>query len=192
MLSMLSYSAESSPIHRGVFLARSLLGVTLKPPPEAAAPLAASLHPSLNTRERVALQTKGGACMTCHGTINSLGFTLERFDAVGRLREKDNAKLIDSNGWYVARDGKKVTLENASGLGRYLANSPDAHRAFTEHLFHHLLKQPTRAYGVDTLEKMTLYFEKNSLNMRQLAAEMARMACTEKTGVKSQEVSKQP
>jgi hypothetical protein len=90
------------------------LGVTLKPPPEAAAPLAASLHPSLNTRERVALQTKGGACMTCHGTINSLGFTLERFDAVGRLREKDNAKLIDSNGWYIARDGKKVTLENAA------------------------------------------------------------------------------
>ena len=192
MLSMLSYSAESSPIHRGVFLARSLLGVTLKPPPEAAAPLAASLHPSLNTRERVALQTKGGACMTCHGTINSLGFTLERFDAVGRLREKDNAKLIDSNGWYVARDGKKVTLENASGLGRYLANSPDAHRAFTEHLFHHLLKQPTRAYGADTLEKMTLYFEKNSLNMRQLAAEMARLACTEKAGVKLQEVSKKP
>ena len=192
MLSMLSYSAESSPIHRGVFLARSLLGVSLKPPPEAAAPLAASLHPSLTTRERVALQTKGGACMTCHGTINSLGFTLERFDAVGRLREKDNAKVIDSNGWYVARDGKKITLENAQGLGRYLASSPDAHRAFTEHMFHHLLKQPTRAYGAETLEQMTRYFEKNSLNMRQLAAEMARMACTEKAGVKLQEVGKQP
>ena len=192
MLSMLSYSAESSPIHRGVFLARSLLGVTLKPPPEAAAPLAASLHPSLNTRERVALQTKGGACMTCHGTINSLGFTLERFDAVGRLREKDNAKSIDSNGWYVARDGKKVSLENAQSLGRYLANSPDAHRAFTEQMFHHMLKQPTRAYGAETLEQLTLYFEKNSLNMRQLAAEMARMACSANAKVKSREVSKQP
>ena len=192
MLSMLSYSAESSPIHRGVFLARSLLGVTLKPPPEAAAPLAASLHPSLNTRERVALQTKGGACMTCHGTINSLGFTLERFDAVGRLREKDNAKSIDSNGWYVARDGKKVTLENAQSLGRYLANSPDAHRAFTEQMFHNMLKQPTRAYGAETLEQLTLYFEKNSLNMRQLAAEMARMACSANAKGKSREVSKQP
>ena len=192
MLSMLSYSAESSPIHRGVFLARSLLGVTLKPPPEAAAPLAASLHPSLNTRERVALQTKGGACMTCHGTINSLGFTLERFDAVGRLREKDNAKSIDSNGWYVARDGKKVSLENAQSLGRYLANSPDAHRAFTEQMFHHMLKQPTRAYGAETLEQLTLYFEKNSLNMRQLAAEMARMACSANAKEKSREVSKQP
>lgn len=192
MLSMLSYSAESSPIHRGVFLARSLLGVTLKPPPEAAAPLAASLHPSLNTRERVALQTKGGACMTCHGTINSLGFTLERFDAVGRLREKDNAKSIDSNGWYVARDGKKVSLENAQSLGKYLANSSDAHRAFTEQMFHHMLKQPTRAYGADTLEQLTLYFEKNSLNMRQLAAEMARMAYSANAKVKSHEVSKQP
>lgn len=192
MLSMLSYSAESSPIHRGVFLARSLLGVTLKPPPEAAAPLAASLHPSLNTRERVALQTKGGACMTCHGTINSLGFTLERFDAVGRLREKDNSKPIDSNGWYVARDGKKVALENAQSLGLYLANSPDAHRAFTEQMFHHMLKQPTRAYGAETLDQLTLYFEKNSLNMRQLAAEMARMACSANAKVKPHEVSKQP
>ena len=192
MLSMLSYSAESSPIHRGVFLARSLLGVTLKPPPEAAAPLPTSLHPSLTTRERVALQTKGGACMTCHGTINSLGFTLEKFDAVGRLREKDNEKLIDSNGSYIARDGKKITLENAQSLGSYLANSPDAHRAFTEQLFHHLLKQPTRAYGPETLEQMTQYFEKNSLNMRQLASEMARMACSEKAGLKLQEVTKQP
>jgi hypothetical protein len=168
------------------------LGVTLKPPPEAAAPLAASLHPSLNTRERVALQTKGGACMTCHGTINSLGFTLERFDAVGRLREKDNTKSIDSNGWYVARDGKKVTFENAQSLGRYLANSPDAHRAFTEQMFHHMLKQPTRAYGAETLEQLTLYFEKNSLNMRQLAAEMARMACSANAKIKPREVSKQP
>ncbi|NBR05210.1 MAG: DUF1592 domain-containing protein [Planctomycetes bacterium] len=192
MLSMLSYSAESSPIHRGVFLARSLLGVSLKPPPEAAAPLAASLHPSLTTRERVALQTKGGACMTCHATINSLGFTLERFDAVGRLREKDNSKLIDSSGWYVARDGKKIAIENAQGLGQYLASSPDAHRAFAEQMFHHLLKQPTRAYGAETLEQLTRYFEKNSLNMRKLAGEMARMACTEKTGVKLQEVGKQP
>jgi len=30
------------------------------------------------------------------------------------------------------------------------------------------------------------------LNMRQLAAEMARLACTEKAGVKLQEVSKKP
>lgn len=192
MLSMLSYSAESSPIHRGVFVARSLLGVNLKPPPEAAAPFAASLHPSLTTRERVVLQTKGGDCMTCHGTINSLGFTLEKFDAVGRLREKDNSKVVDSTGWYVARDGKKIILENAVGLGLFLADSPDAQRAFTEHMFHHLLKQPTRAYGSETLEKLTMYFRENSLNMRKLAAEITRLACTASLRGNPQEASKQP
>ena len=35
-----AYGAETSPIHRGVFVARSLLGVALKPPPEAVAPIA--------------------------------------------------------------------------------------------------------------------------------------------------------
>ena len=192
ILSMLAYSAESSPIHRGVFVARSLLGVNLKPPPEAAAPFAASLHPSLTTRERVVLQTKSGDCMTCHGTINSLGFTLEKFDAVGRLREKDNSKPVDSNGSYVARDGKKIILENAGGLGLFLAGSPDAQRAFTEHMFHHLLKQPTRAYGADTLEQLTAYFRENSLNMRKLATEITRLACTASLGAKLQEAVRQP
>lgn len=192
LLSMLAYSAESSPIHRGVFLARGVMGVTLKPPPEAVAPLATSLHPSLTTRERVIMQTKAGVCMTCHGTINSLGFTLEQFDAVGRLREKDNAKPIDSTGWYIARDGKKIVFENARDLGEYLATSRDTHRAFTEHLFHHLLKQPTRAYGADTLDQLTDYFEKNSLNMQKLAGEMTRMALVGKSGNKEQKVSKQP
>jgi len=59
-------------------------------------------------------------------------------------------------------------------------------------MFHHLLKQPTRAYGAETLEQLTLYFEKNSLNMRQLAAEMARMACSANAKIKPREVSKQP
>jgi hypothetical protein len=56
-MSVLSYPASSSPIHRGVFLARSILGNVLKPPKQAIAPLAADQAPDLTTRERVAAQT---------------------------------------------------------------------------------------------------------------------------------------
>ena len=49
-----AYTATSSPIHRGVFIARSVLGRVLRPPPEAVAPLAPDLHPDLTTRQRVA------------------------------------------------------------------------------------------------------------------------------------------
>jgi len=48
---------------------------------DAFTPLAEDLHPTLTTRERVALQTSPAACQSCHTTINALGFTLEHFDA---------------------------------------------------------------------------------------------------------------
>ena len=92
LLASFAYTATSSPIHRGVFLARSVLGRSLRPPPEAFAPLPPDLHPDLTTRERVALQTSPQACMTCHAMINPLGFTLENFDAVGRFRDEENGQ----------------------------------------------------------------------------------------------------
>ena len=53
LMANFAYTATSSPIHRGVFIARSVLGRVLRPPPEAVAPLAADLHPDLTTRQRV-------------------------------------------------------------------------------------------------------------------------------------------
>ena len=45
LLANYAYNATSSPIHRGVFLARNVLGVSLRPPPDAFAPFAPDLHP---------------------------------------------------------------------------------------------------------------------------------------------------
>ena len=101
-----AYTSTSSPIHRGVFLARNVLGQMLRPPPEAFTPLPAELHPSLTTRERVALQTQPQACQSCHSMINPLGFTLEHFDAVGRYQAKEKDKPIDAAGSYLTRSGE--------------------------------------------------------------------------------------
>ncbi|MEY4190570.1 MAG: hypothetical protein RIR17_1306, partial [Planctomycetota bacterium] len=105
-----------------------------------------------------------------------LGFTLENFDAVGKSRLQDNHKPVDTSGFYIARDGKKVNFQGPKDLGIYVANSQDSHRAFVENLFHHLIQQPTRAYGVNTLDNLTAFFEKNNLNMRKLAGEIVRVA----------------
>ena len=113
LLSRFAYLDGTSPIHRGVLVIRNLLGRTLMPPPVAFAPLAASLHPDLTTRQRVALQTKPAACTGCHSLINPLGFTLERFDAIGRLRDKDNGKAVDATGSYTDRSGVTVKFAGA-------------------------------------------------------------------------------
>ena len=89
LMATFAYTATSSPIHRGVFLARSVLGRSLRPPPEAVAPLPPDLHPDLTTRERVdAADQARGVPDRATAMINPLGFTLENFDAVGRYRER--------------------------------------------------------------------------------------------------------
>lgn len=174
-----AYAGESSPIHRGVFLARGVLGLTLRPPADAFTPLSPDLHPSLTTRERVALQTKAGTCMSCHGVINPLGFTLEHFDAVGRFRAQDRAKPIDGSGSYQTRAGQKVTFAGARDLARFLADSEEVHTAFIEQLFHHLVQQPVRAYGPRKLEELRVSFAATGYNVRKLAVEiMATTALT--------------
>jgi mono/diheme cytochrome c family protein len=180
LMSSFAYTATSSPIHRGVFLARNVLGRVLRPPPEAVAPLAADLHPSLTTRERVTLQTKPEACQSCHGMINPLGFTLERFDAVGRYRTEEKKRPIDAIGYYETRAGDRVTIDGVRSLAAFLTDSEEAHMAFVQQLFHYLVKQPVRAFGRKELSDLTRFFAAHEFNIRKLMVEI--MATTALTG----------
>jgi hypothetical protein len=174
LLASFAYVDATSPIHRGVLIARSLLGRRLQPPPEAVAPVPPDLHPKLTTRERVALQTKPAGCMTCHDLINPLGFTLEKFDAIGRLRAHENGKPVDVTGSYVSRSGKETRFAGVRDLAGFLTKSEEAHEAFVEQLFQHTVKQPVLAYGPDTMTDLRRAFVGNSFNIRkQLVETMA-------------------
>ncbi|MFM8497667.1 MAG: DUF1588 domain-containing protein [Planctomycetia bacterium] len=180
LMSVLSYTAATSPIHRGVFLARSVLGNVLKPPEEAVAPLAPEQHPDLTTRERVALQTRAVACQTCHTMINPLGFALEEFDAIGRHRTAEQRggaeKPIDASGSYLPREGPEAHFRGARELAAYLAASRDAQEAFVQSLFHALVKQPVRAWGPETLETLRTSFEAGGFDIRRLVVDIMLVA----------------
>ena len=173
LLATFSYTATSSPIHRGVFLARGILGRTLRPPPEAVAPLAPDLHPDLTTRERVVLQTRPESCQSCHSLINPLGFALENYDAVGRYRREEKGRPIDATGSYAGRTGESVTYNGARELAAFLADSDEVHTAFVEGLFHYLVKQPIRAYGPDLASELQRAFVESKFNIRKLIAAIA-------------------
>ena len=128
LMATFAYTGASSPIHRGVFLSRGVLGRTLPAPPAAVAPLAPDLHAGLTTRERVTLQTSPKACQMCHAMINPLGYTLENFDAVGRFRKEEKGKPIDATGTYQTRTGETVKFTGARNLASYLAGSEETPR----------------------------------------------------------------
>lgn len=179
LMSGMAYTDASSPIHRGIFLIRYMLGRTLRPPNAAFSPLSPDLHPDLTTRERVALQTSPEGCQVCHSKINGLGFTLENFDAVGRFREMEGPKQVDPSGVYINREGEEVNFQDARQVARYLAESDDAHRAFVSRAFQHFVKQPVAAYGPNKLDELTKKFKESGFNIRSLLVEIAVVAAME-------------
>ncbi len=176
LMSALAYGDASSPIFRGVFLLRHLLGRKMRPPNDAFTPLSPDLHPELTTRQRVELQTSPAACMTCHVRINGLGFTLEGFDAVGRLRHEERSQAIDASGNYVDRAGQQVRFENTADLTRYLAVSDDVQVAFINRMFLHFVKHPVGAYGENRLDELKTRFQESGYNIRELLIEIAVIA----------------
>jgi hypothetical protein len=176
LLSLRAYTDDTSPIHRGVFLTRNLLGNVLKPPPEAVTPVSADLHPGLTTRERVAQQTAPVGCQSCHIIINELGFSLESFDAVGRFRREEVAggtpRPIDASGSYVPREGDPVAFDGSRELAAFLVASPDCQEAFVQDLFHALGKQPVRAWGEEVLPNLQQEFAKNNSDIGHLLVDM--------------------
>jgi mono/diheme cytochrome c family protein len=178
LLATFADATHSSPIRRGVFLARSLLGRALRPPPDSFAPLPVSLHPDLTTRERFVLQTSAQACQSCHGLINPLGFALERFDALGRVRNTDSAKPIDATGGYLSRTGKLANFDGARELATFLADSEETHTAFIEKLFYYSVQQPVRAFGPQALPELRETFVRNEFNIRKLMEDIAVVAAS--------------
>jgi hypothetical protein len=172
LLTAFAYHKASSPIHRGVFLVRNVLGRSLKPPPIAVAPADEGEDPSLTTRQRVAQQTNSAMCQTCHGLINPLGFSLEHYDAVGRFRAREKDKPIDASGAYKTLAGEQIRFEGARGLGEFLAASPETHRSIVQQLFHNAVKQPVSAYGRDQLRELERAFADSDYSLQDLLIEI--------------------
>jgi mono/diheme cytochrome c family protein len=178
LLSAMAYSRTSSPIHRGVFLCRNILGVNLKNPSVAASFEDAKFDPSLTMREKVTSLTKNANCAGCHALINPLGFTLENFDTVGRWRTADNNKPIDTTVDYESEEGGTSHFRGPRDVAQHAISSPFAHDAFIRHLFHHLVKQPPIAFGPSTTEHLRKSFNESGFNIKQLLVAIAKVKAT--------------
>src|SRR5437870_6425596 len=185
LLAAFSYPKSTSPIHRGVFLTRNIVGRALKPPPMAMTFRDEDFAPSLTMREKVAQLTRSQACQTCHSVINPLGFSLEHYDAVGRFRTTEGDRPIDAVSDYTTDEGGKIRLTGARDLAEFAAGSEQAQNAFIEQLFNQIVKQPMLAYGSGVLNRLRQSFINSGFNVKKLLIDIATISArhgTEKTG----------
>ena len=119
VLTTTSAPLRTSPVKRGDWLLRRILGTPTPPPPADAGTLPSDpkTFGSQTLRQILDEHKRHAACAACHLRIDPLGFPLEGFDAVGRVRATyDDGGALDTTGEFA----DKTTINGADGLLRYL------------------------------------------------------------------------
>jgi hypothetical protein len=92
VLAKQSGASRTSPILRGNWVAEVLLGERLPRPPADVPQLPEDeATETLTMRQLTERHSSDPKCYGCHRRIDPYGFSLEAFDAIGRLRERDLA-----------------------------------------------------------------------------------------------------
>ncbi len=124
ILTATSAPLRTSPVRRGDWVLRRILGTAVPPPPPDAGSIPADdkLFGGLSVRERLQVHKRNATCATCHSRIDPLGFPLEHYDSTGRWREHySDGKTIDDFG--TLSDQTQIT--GITGLLDYLQKQQD-------------------------------------------------------------------
>ena len=110
VLTTTSAPLRTSPVKRGDWILRRMLGTPTPPPPADAGNIPADPQAfnGLTLRQRLAEHKRNATCAACHLRIDPLGFPLEGFDAVGRVRSSyPDGTPVDLTGQFA--DDKTIT-----------------------------------------------------------------------------------
>ena len=148
-------AVETAPILRSVRVRRRMLCQDQPDPPagtfaareEKLAELSEILQsPTTTNATKYHLLTEDLPCSNCHEQyINPLGFGMEDFDTVGRVRTTDlNGNSIDSDGTLFAPHryndvDESIPFAGTQGLGQVLSELPSAQACLTKNMFRYVM-----------------------------------------------------
>ena len=122
VLTVTSYATRTSPVLRGHWILKNIVGAPPGPPPANVPSLKdVTVSASLSVRNRLAEHRANAACASCHNLMDPPGLALENFDAVGRWRDLENDEPIDASG--ELSDGTK--FRDVDGLEAGLLQRPE-------------------------------------------------------------------
>lgn len=119
VLTATSAPLRTSPVKRGDWILRRILGTPVPPPPADAGSIPADdkNFGGLTLKARLEVHKRNATCAGCHQRIDPLGFPLERYDSMGRWREKYNdGKPVDDT----TALADKTPIDGVNGLLAYL------------------------------------------------------------------------
>jgi len=125
-LTVTSAGNRTSPVKRGKWILENLLGAPVpSPPPGVETNLEKSVaHGPTPTsvRQRLEQHRANPSCAACHAVMDPIGFSLEPFDLIGKLRDTDDGVPVNAAGKLV--DG--TPLDGPSSLRKALLDRREA------------------------------------------------------------------
>jgi Protein of unknown function (DUF1592)/Protein of unknown function (DUF1588)/Protein of unknown function (DUF1595)/Protein of unknown function (DUF1585) len=119
VLTATSAPLRTSPVKRGDWILRRILGTPTPPPPADAGSLPADdkLFGGLSLKAKLEQHKRNASCANCHTRIDPLGFSLEHYDPTGRWRDRypDGNPIEDA-----AALADKTEINGVDGLLKYL------------------------------------------------------------------------
>jgi hypothetical protein len=177
-LNAYAFYNRSSPIHRGAFIMKQVLGMPIGSPPPGAsqAPLPDATADLDTNRKQVDAQTAGDACAGCHHTyINPAGFAMESFNAVGtwQTTEQSTGAPIDSTSDVVI-DNQTVHVTGPTDLMNKIAASQMAQHRYAEFLTSYLYEREDDPNDCGTVNALAAKIAPGGYTIQNLVTDLTQ------------------
>lgn len=114
VLKVTANGTTTSPVLRGAWVMKKLLGQPPSPPPPGVGSLEPDTRGATTVREQLDKHRNSESCKGCHSKIDPPGFALESFDVIGGFRER-----------YRSQDkGDTTTVQNTQKKRLYIKLGP--------------------------------------------------------------------
>jgi hypothetical protein len=113
---------RTSPVKRGYWVARRVLGETIPPPPPVVPELPHDESKSdLPVRDMLARHRENAVCASCHARFDSFGLAFEGYGPVGEKRTKDLAgRPVDTHATFPGAASDAGQASGLEGLQTYI------------------------------------------------------------------------
>jgi len=140
ILKVTANGTNTSPVKRGVWMAKRLMGIPISPPPPNINPVEPDIRGAKTLREQLAMHSTAANCAACHAKFDPYGFALESFDVTGNFRK--NYRVLDPevaalqpherHGKQTWRDGLPVDCSGKTPDGKPFAGIAELRKLLSE------------------------------------------------------------
>ncbi len=190
-LTLTSKPEETAPTARGIYIREQLLCQQVPTPPSGAnmnLPALDENRPQ-TSQQRLSSHLENETCRSCHQLIDPVGFGLEKFDAIGRRREKQSITFFPTR---AERNRRATTVElpiEAKGviaglpnsefgspreLGRLLAANRECQDCVVKQLFRYGFGRKEAAADKPKIDRATQVFRDSQFRLKEAIIELVR------------------